>query len=837
MSRLVSLWKKHQDQQRTGAADIDATASPSSSIHRKIHPNLDSLVARPQPELPSSTVSNSSDFIPLKPPARGRPYSTSLQPKQASFPTESRSPEQEKLTAAAYISSSTPGDAWSTFGRGKRPSSHIKENIEPSTTTQGVASNHETRGSTRLRTSTSASQSTDGSSPNSRSVWTHSRYSPSSHNDVVSTPIITERRSSPSSYHTFGKRTSSPYIPIETPPPLPPLDHPAFQSAAPRARDLLSSSSNFACTDSPERHPRHSVSLPSISTAAQARLRTTSGTSKYVHSAKRAYHDSSLHQFDESKDKVACPNKYTKQKLATANRNKRSRSKSSYGSRQSSTEYNSKQATVTSCSNTEEGEPECREAELSCDLVRVNEDPFPKVANDLSVSGNTFGDNVHLCRQTLLLRNSFLFRDTRHHILPQAGWHGDYNTSPFAHDITRSGEAKRKTNEMDQSDASTYHRSKTNETPQPDTKKGSQTRVKPPNRARSTSPSIQGRISQPAAETLLVPPSLSLTSPTPETSPISPFHSIQSRGQGGSSGSHLTTPPSALKSSGSRTTGKRKADEAEVGTGSPSKDSRKEYRATFAPDQRPHRISENSGSSQAPSSYRRKRARLSTSSDLRPLSRSSTMTSLRENLSAGNTGSWPSRASTRGQPLASPSHHLSRQSISMQSQRLSNHSQSHRPSREPSRRRSLSGASIPISALVSPHAPSISRSKTFHMHDPRKPGPIQRTSWVLSLPSQAAQGEPRLALKGWVERGGSPIHAWLFFLGFLFFPVWWLAAFIGIPKTRRIGEGETEKGVVLDDPQVEYNSTSWRTRCRVMSVISFFTYIPFIILVAIFARR
>ncbi|PFH54024.1 hypothetical protein AMATHDRAFT_136255 [Amanita thiersii Skay4041] len=64
-----------------------------------------------------------------------------------------------------------------------------------------------------------------------------------------------------------------------------------------------------------------------------------------------------------------------------------------------------------------------------------------------------------------------------------------------------------------------------------------------------------------------------------------------------------------------------------------------------------------------------------------------------------------------------------------------------------------------------------------------------------------------------------------------------MAAFLGIPRTRRIGESGVEKGVVLDDPQVEHDSKSWRMRCRVMAVISFFTYIPFIILVAVFAPR
>lgn len=78
----------------------------------------------------------------------------------------------------------------------------------------------------------------------------------------------------------------------------------------------------------------------------------------------------------------------------------------------------------------------------------------------------------------------------------------------------------------------------------------------------------------------------------------------------------------------------------------------------------------------------------------------------------------------------------------------------------------------------------------------------------------------------------------MFFIGFILFPVWWVAALIiRIPKTRSIGGGEAEKGVVLDDPQVEFDARSWRTRCRVMAVVSLFTYIPFIVLVAVFASR
>ncbi|KAE9387288.1 hypothetical protein BT96DRAFT_489234 [Gymnopus androsaceus JB14] len=70
------------------------------------------------------------------------------------------------------------------------------------------------------------------------------------------------------------------------------------------------------------------------------------------------------------------------------------------------------------------------------------------------------------------------------------------------------------------------------------------------------------------------------------------------------------------------------------------------------------------------------------------------------------------------------------------------------------------------------------------------------------------------------------------------FPLWWAAAVLNIPRTRRIEGGhDGQKLVVLDDPQVEHDAKSWRFRCRIMSVVSLFTYIPFIILVAIFAPR
>ncbi len=140
---------------------------------------------------------------------------------------------------------------------------------------------------------------------------------------------------------------------------------------------------------------------------------------------------------------------------------------------------------------------------------------------------------------------------------------------------------------MTQPDASTHRRrnqGKEKDTSLRDTRRNRDP-TKSPNRLHSAVPPRQDRISQSASAALLVPPSLSLTSPTPETTPVASFLPVQPLAQDSLSGPSLVT-PRALKPSISRTSGKRKADEVEVEASTLSKDSRKEHRATFAPDKR-----------------------------------------------------------------------------------------------------------------------------------------------------------------------------------------------------------------------------------------------------------
>ncbi|KAF5319977.1 hypothetical protein D9611_011042 [Ephemerocybe angulata] len=331
-----------------------------------------------------------------------------------------------------------------------------------------------------------------------------------------------------------------------------------------------------------------------------------------------------------------------------------------------------------------------------------------------------------------------------------------------------------------------------------------------------------------ASSSLLAPPVLSFTAPTPEASPISPKRRAHHKSTPTHPASVLRTPPPVQKSHSSGST-KRKADEAEVDSVTPPRE--REHKTTFAPEPRTHRASANSGSSHAPSSFHRsKRVRTSLPPPDPHGSQRSAAPSLGDSPNAKSTGSWSSKNSK-----ASASHVGPYRSSRPPSTKDVHAAGSGAPRRSDSRR-SLSQASIPISAFMSPHAPSISRSSTFHMRDPRKPSRIQATPWTLSFPDEVQDGASKWALKGWTDRGGSPLHAWLFLIGFIIFPLWWLAGFaIPIPRTRRLESGDAEKGVVLDDPQVEHDYKSWRRRCRIMAGVSILTYIPFIVLVAIFA--
>ena len=270
----------------------------------------------------------------------------------------------------------------------------------------------------------------------------------------------------------------------------------------------------------------------------------------------------------------------------------------------------------------------------------------------------------------------------------------------------------------------------------------------------------------------------------------------------------LTTPTrSENQSSDSGTSkGKRKADEVDL-----TPPDQKSLHATFAvpedlPSESPFsflhvvtliflRAAAKRPDFHAPSSFRAKRARLSTSSYSPGPSPSRPDTSL----NATNTGTWTSATSSKIRSLSRQHSVTKPPSSKTNSYRSDIPSDKIRVSDRYERTRSmsqLSHTSIPVSALVSPRVPSVSKSLTsaYHMRDPRKPPRIQPTPWSLRLRTDFEDG--------------SSIHAWLFFLGFIIFPLWWFASVWRIPKTRRVGGSEVEKAVTLDDPQVEHGQLS-----------------------------
>ena len=172
-------------------------------------------------------------------------------------------------------------------------------------------------------------------------------------------------------------------------------------------------------------------------------------------------------------------------------------------------------------------------------------------------------------------------------------------------------------------------------------------------------------------------------------------------------------------------------------------------------------------SSLAPSSFfhHNKRARLSGPSPSPAPS----------NTNAHNSGTYSSRTSSRAR---APS---------------STRSGPHDNASERERRYSHSQRSIPISALVTPQVPSMGRpSSAYHMRDPRRPPRRMETSWALRLRT--------------AEEEGSPVHAWLFYLAPVLFPLWWVGAVWRVPQTRVVGGTDTEKAVPLDDPQIEFGA-------------------------------
>lgn len=299
--------------------------SEMSPLERKIHPNLESLVTEDAIPIfdigPSATPSvakgdTALGFVPLPPSTRkpstsrylkdsgdnsrlsdvGRPSrgqadrsiqwsdgKSHQQPQSHSHIARSTSlPKATALsadTACANLSGETfGGEAKLTYSQVE--DSNLSSDTHSVPATPGPDANP--RADTRARDNSSS-----GSYSNSPQKLEST--TPSPHTFGIPTP--------PSSGFTFGTRRRWTRVSSETPPPLPPLDHPAFQSSSVSSSNINGSrvmriftvpSLRLEKDDEQTKHPRHASSLPSMSRRAQSSNRSLNHGREHARTQSRA---------------------------------------------------------------------------------------------------------------------------------------------------------------------------------------------------------------------------------------------------------------------------------------------------------------------------------------------------------------------------------------------------------------------------------------------------------------------------------------------------------------------------------------------------------------------
>ena len=547
-------------------------------------------------------------------------------PNAESREDDIRLPDASPSSSPISIKASSSKNRWSIFGSNRARVLHRNSD----------ASNTSNISRPRSQSSSSQPRSHSTSQRNTRAASRTPKSQYSTYNSTGSTHSYNlERDGLLPSPHTFGILPTPPKESIaesaddhsyfgfrETPPPLPPLDHPAFHQAS---RNHISSASNrFPIQtnrdDVQDKFTRHSHSLPSLA------LSGSNDTQCDIKSAKKRHR--SLRE-ESSLTSISKTNK---------NQHNRNDSvASSIGTRRYSAEYSAKK--VSSVGH-EEKQDECWEVQVSKEMVRLALDatsPFGKAC------GKNVGFSV--CHHQscfipfifLLIIFFSLFSSWRlerywglvHHFFCKASFESKYQNRVFrlmeiladmknnnidtlnrnlkdtkspttisspkliykssnvalkplrTNIMSQTSEyASRKGKERESRTtlvhSSHSRRGRTNSTPSMN-----RTPLSPPNiDTTPLSDSIAG------ASSLLVP-HVSVISPTPDVSPVTPSRRPHHKSQPTMPTTSVLERPNTPPVIGRlQSTGKRKAEEADVGGDkTPPKDP-KEQRATFAPDPR-----------------------------------------------------------------------------------------------------------------------------------------------------------------------------------------------------------------------------------------------------------
>lgn len=413
-------------------AAVPISLHNKSFVEQKIHPDLNSLAE----ELSSSQghelldmtadkgdpYADATGFVGLEPSTRGsrrqnEAHTRTQEPESVTMASEYRPigipvlvsasdittenvPNAEsreddiRLPGATSSPSSSPisikasssKNRWSIFGSNR---ARVHRNSDASNATSNVSRPRSQSSSSQPRSHSTSQRIAGAASRTPKSQYSiyNSTGSTSSYN--------LERDGLLPSPHTFGIPTS-PQEPTtesaddnsyfgfrETPPPLPPLDHPAFRQAS---KNHISSASNrFPIQtnrdDVQDKFPRHSHSLPSLAHSGDS---DTQCDIKGVRKRHRSL-----------REELPSTNKTDKRQ-----HNRNDSIASSIGTRRYSAEYSAKKA---SSVGHEDKQDECWEVQVSKEMVRLALDAT-------SPFGNTCGRNVgiSICHQSCFIPFIFL---------------------------------------------------------------------------------------------------------------------------------------------------------------------------------------------------------------------------------------------------------------------------------------------------------------------------------------------------------------------------------------------------------------------------------------------
>lgn len=609
--------------------------SEMSPLERKIHPDLNSLIIEdttpispisPIPSVAQDDTASNLGFVPLPPSTRKRSASLRIQDSgnviernraieqvsqdvsgRADNTMQSSSVDDQDISdtptstfpeaASPLVNASFPNTSGETFGRtekitsphGQGPS-YVGSDIQPTTpVTPDSSGSRDGNGETCAHTP-------NLSSAGFRSNLSHKLESTTSspHTFGIPTP--------PSSGFIFSPRRRRIHASSETLPPLPPLDHPAFQSTSisnnvnnSQAMRIFTTPGLLLKKDDQQSKPRHALSLPSMS-----RSRTKSPK----HSRERARTQSRIKTQEIF---LSTPPLHSTPRRSF--RHSRTQSKdSTTSSRRASAEFSTVQATLIGDGN---GTTGSWEAQVSREMVRMSlgKKPRPGSQNNAgmaeSVQAQSTSNNVRtavilflvfcsLHLHTPFISLSFIniprYDKSRLKLPPLARLFFYnvglfYSFSPEADLPTDTHNSSGTTPNMRSNLVTSGNKGKSDiPTMSRDTTAGPAFGQVSKSIERSGTPSPPPGPAAPSTSHLMLP-SLSFTAPTPDASPVTPIKRT------GHQEAATETPQSVLKpniapigrSANTGHKGKRKADEADAEGGNTPKD---QPRATFAEPRR-----------------------------------------------------------------------------------------------------------------------------------------------------------------------------------------------------------------------------------------------------------